>query len=113
MPAHAAEAWKYLQSSIIRTPPHLAPGQRHKVEAGEGRHQVACCKEVTLELRHPSCGGKPPVDARPSKGALSGSFPIYYMFNAGTFPKPVKISERAIGWKESSVDEWIAKSRAA
>lgn len=25
-----------------------------------------------------------------------------------TFPKPIKLSERAVGWLESELDEWIA-----
>jgi prophage regulatory protein len=28
---------------------------------------------------------------------------------AGTFPKPIKLGERAIGWLESEIAEWQAK----
>lgn len=42
---------------------------------------------------------------------------IYAAVKAGTFPKPVRISERAIGWPESAVQAWIdariAESREA
>jgi prophage regulatory protein len=31
----------------------------------------------------------------------------------GEFPKRIKLSERASGWLESEVDEWIAKRVAA
>ncbi len=32
---------------------------------------------------------------------------IYRMMNTGLFPKSVKISERAIGWRADEVDTWI------
>ena len=38
---------------------------------------------------------------------------IYKMIQAGEFPKPVKISERARGWRESQAEAWIAIRRAA
>jgi prophage regulatory protein len=38
---------------------------------------------------------------------------IYKMIQAGEFPKPVKISERARGWRESRAEAWIASRRAA
>jgi prophage regulatory protein len=33
---------------------------------------------------------------------------IYNKMKAGDFPKPVKISERAVGWVESEINDWIA-----
>ena len=40
---------------------------------------------------------------------------LYTQIKAGTFPKPVKIGDRAVGWVESEVAEWqrqrIAKAR--
>lgn len=32
---------------------------------------------------------------------------IYKKAKEGTFPKPIKLSERASGWLESEVNEWI------
>jgi len=32
---------------------------------------------------------------------------------AGTFPKPISLSARRVGWRESSVDAWIAARELA
>jgi prophage regulatory protein len=32
---------------------------------------------------------------------------LYAEIQAGRFPKPVKLSARAVGWIESEVDAWI------
>ena len=32
---------------------------------------------------------------------------IYAGMQAGTFPSPIPLGERAVGWKESDVDKWI------
>jgi prophage regulatory protein len=32
---------------------------------------------------------------------------LYYLINKGSFPSPVKISERAVAWRESEVLDWI------
>ena len=32
---------------------------------------------------------------------------IYADIEAGTFPKPIKLSARAVGWIESEIDAWI------
>ena len=32
---------------------------------------------------------------------------IYDKMKAGTFPKPVKLSARAVAWPEAKVDAWI------
>ena len=32
---------------------------------------------------------------------------IYDKMKAGTFPKPVKLGPRAVGWLETEVDAWI------
>lgn len=37
---------------------------------------------------------------------------FYVLVREGQFPKPVKLSERAVGWKSSDVVQWI-ESRAA
>jgi prophage regulatory protein len=33
---------------------------------------------------------------------------IYERMAAGTFPRPVKLGERAVGWIEHELDEWLA-----
>ena len=37
---------------------------------------------------------------------------VYKAAREGKFPKPIKLTDRATGWLESEVDEWIA-ARAA
>ena len=32
---------------------------------------------------------------------------IYLKVQNGTFPKPVKLGARAVGWLESEIEEWI------
>jgi len=34
---------------------------------------------------------------------------IYQYIKAGTFPKPVPLGARAVGWIESEVSDWIAE----
>lgn len=34
---------------------------------------------------------------------------IYQHIKAGTFPKPVPLGSRAVGWVESEVSHWIAE----
>ncbi|WP_236075138.1 helix-turn-helix transcriptional regulator [Marinobacter nauticus] len=38
---------------------------------------------------------------------------IYNDVKAGRFPEPVRIGPRAIAWRESDVQEWIATGGAA
>lgn len=33
---------------------------------------------------------------------------LYAMMAENTFPQPVKLSKRAVGWRESDVREWLA-----
>ena len=32
---------------------------------------------------------------------------LYALIAKGLFPQPVKLSERAVGWRECDIDEWI------
>ena len=32
---------------------------------------------------------------------------VYKNINAGTFPRPIGLGGRSVGWIESDVDEWI------
>ncbi len=38
---------------------------------------------------------------------------IYDGIAAGTFPAPVRLTERAVAWPESSIDTWIASRPSA
>lgn len=32
---------------------------------------------------------------------------IYLRIQEGTFPKPINLGERAVGWVESEIDAWL------
>jgi prophage regulatory protein len=34
---------------------------------------------------------------------------IYLFIAEGRFPKPIHLSERAVGWIESEIDDWISQ----
>lgn len=38
---------------------------------------------------------------------------IYAMIGRGEFPRPIRIGERATGWRESELEAWLAKRTAA
>lgn len=38
---------------------------------------------------------------------------IYAMTAAGTFPKPVKLGARAVGWRESDLAAWLEAREGA
>lgn len=37
---------------------------------------------------------------------------IYRLIDAGRFPKPIKISAKAVGWISTDLDEWLANRGA-
>jgi prophage regulatory protein len=37
---------------------------------------------------------------------------LYSMIAEGTFPKPIRIGKRAVGWTESSLTAWVASKQA-
>lgn len=43
------------------------------------------------------------VEARSGLGRSS----IYALMAEGKFPRPVKLSARAVGWYESDINEWL------
>ncbi|MCB1358265.1 MAG: AlpA family transcriptional regulator [Maritimibacter sp.] len=57
--------------------------------------------------------GNPPQRARilrrPEIETLTGlsRSTIYAMMSEGTFPKPIRLGRRAVGWTESCIQEWI------
>ncbi|MDR8399522.1 AlpA family transcriptional regulator [Paraburkholderia sp. USG1] len=38
---------------------------------------------------------------------------IYSMISRGEFPRPIRIGERATGWRESELEAWLANRSAA
>lgn len=38
---------------------------------------------------------------------------IYAMIADGSFPKPVRLGKRAVGWPETAISEWIDDRRTA
>lgn len=34
---------------------------------------------------------------------------IYNQINQGTFPKPIRLGERAVGWLSSEIDDWLSR----
>ena len=34
---------------------------------------------------------------------------LYALLNRGSFPKPVRLGSRAVGWDSDEVEQWIAK----
>jgi prophage regulatory protein len=37
---------------------------------------------------------------------------IYHDISQGTFPKPIRLGARSVGWLESEVEAWIQSKRA-
>ena len=33
---------------------------------------------------------------------------LYRMIKSGTFPRPIKLGPRAVGWLRQEIDEWVA-----
>lgn len=38
---------------------------------------------------------------------------LYQLMAEGEFPRPYKLSGRAVGWKKSEIDEWIKSRQVA
>ena len=38
---------------------------------------------------------------------------VYRLLHAGDFPQPVKLGERAVGWRAEEIDEWLASRERA
>jgi len=37
---------------------------------------------------------------------------IYSQMAEGSFPKPVRLGKRAVGWRDTAIDEWLASREA-
>jgi prophage regulatory protein len=50
---------------------------------------------------------------RPDVETLTGlsRSTLYAMMAEGTFPKPVKLGKRAVGWREIDLTEWLENRR--
>lgn len=42
-----------------------------------------------------------------------GRSAIYNMMAKGLFPKPVKLTAKAVGWRKSDIDAWLASREVA
>lgn len=38
---------------------------------------------------------------------------IYRMMDTGEFPKPIKLTKKAVAWREAEILEWLASRPAA
>lgn len=47
---------------------------------------------------------RPDVEARVGLSRAT----IYAKMSDGTFPKPIRLSERAVGWRTDDIDAWLA-----
>ena len=52
-----------------------------------------------------------PILRRPDVEAVNGlsRSTIYKWMNEGSFPKPVKLGPRAVGWREADINDWLNK----
>lgn len=52
-----------------------------------------------------------PILRRPDVEAVTGlsRSTIYKWMNEGSFPKPVKLGPRAVGWREADINDWLNK----
>ena len=37
---------------------------------------------------------------------------LYRLMDAGQFPRPIHLSERAVGWESTSIEAWLEQRRA-
>jgi hypothetical protein len=44
----------------------------------------------------------------PLKGINYNRNHLRRLWNAGLFPRPIKLSARKLAWRESEIDEWLA-----
>ncbi|MBI1416846.1 MAG: AlpA family phage regulatory protein [Limimaricola sp.] len=56
-----------------------------------------------------------PLIRRPEVERLTGlgRSQIYAMMSRGEFPRPVRISARSVGWRESDVAAWLESREVA
>jgi prophage regulatory protein len=41
-----------------------------------------------------------------------GRSTVYALMQRGQFPHPIRLSARAVGWRESEIEQWIAERTA-
>lgn len=56
-----------------------------------------------------------PIHRRPAVEKFTGlkRSAIYDGIAKGTFPRPVKLGPKAVGWRESAIREWLAERATA
>jgi len=64
---------------------------------------------MTLELKAPAILRRKQVETRVG---LSRST-LYSRIAAGSFPAPINLGPRAVGWLAAEIDDWVAKRIAA
>lgn len=52
---------------------------------------------------------RPAVEATVGLGRSA----IYNMMAKGLFPKPVKLTAKAVGWRKADIDAWLASREVA
>jgi len=52
---------------------------------------------------------RPQVESKVGLGRSA----IYRLIQLGRFPKPVKLTEKSVGWIESEIDQWIDERQRA
>lgn len=70
---------------------------------------------VSEAASHEACRSAYSILRLPSVQARTGlsRSTIYLRVSEGTFPKPIALGPRAVGWIASEIDEWIAQRVAA
>ena len=38
---------------------------------------------------------------------------LYRMISSGAFPRPIKLGERAVGWRRKDIEDWFASREPA
>jgi len=42
-----------------------------------------------------------------------GTSTIYRLMDEGKFPRPVKVTERAVAWRSSDIEQWMEERQVA
>lgn len=75
--------------------------------------RTVCALRVFLFLKDRSMNTlilrRPAVEATVGLGRSA----IYNMMAKGLFPKPVKLTAKAVGWRKSDIDAWLASREVA
>lgn len=78
----------------------------HGGQALHGVHPQTNDRSATLTAKKP--GKLHRLPATMEKTGL-GRSSIYAGVKAGTFPAPVRLSARAVGWRDEDLDKWVSE----